>query len=255
MIENRKVFMELLFEMTRKELRTRYKYTFFGFLWLVANPVIQMLVIGFVFTYFMKEPVEQYYYFLFIGLLIWNYFSQSLTKATPSLVFERALIKKASSPNEVIVLSIILSNGIHFLTALLICLIITIAFGTFDMSKSLYLLLGVTLLGIFTTGISLLTSALNVRYRDTNFFVQALLIPWFYITPVIYSLTYIPSKLLWIWHLNPLTGIIQLIQYPLLNTLLPGIPSLLTGCLVILIITILGMVVFKKQSVYFDDWL
>src|SRR5258706_14767777 len=116
-------FWELLWGLTEKELRARYKYTVFGFLWLVANPILQMLVIGFVFTFFMKEPVIHYYYFLFIGLLVWNFFSLSLTKATPSIVFERALIKKAAFPRVVIPLSIILSNLIHFLFALVFYMI------------------------------------------------------------------------------------------------------------------------------------
>ena len=79
-------FWELLLAMTEKELRARYKYTIFGFFWLVANPILQMIIIYFVFSFFMKEPIENYQYYLFIGLLVWNFFSLSLTKTTPSIV-------------------------------------------------------------------------------------------------------------------------------------------------------------------------
>src|SRR3989337_4369260 len=105
-----RLFIDLLWGMTEKELRARYKHTVFGFFWLVANPLLQMLVIGFVFTFFMKEPITNYYYYLFIGLLVWNFFSLSLTKATPSIVWERSLIKKAKFQHSIIPLSIILSN-------------------------------------------------------------------------------------------------------------------------------------------------
>ena len=88
-------FLELLVAMTQRELRSRYKNTVFGFLWVVINPILQMLVIGFVFKFFMKGSIDNYYYYLFIGLLVWNFFSLSLTKATPSIVWERNLIKKA----------------------------------------------------------------------------------------------------------------------------------------------------------------
>ncbi|MEK7801481.1 MAG: ABC transporter permease, partial [Pseudomonadota bacterium] len=88
--------------MTEKELRARYKHTVFGFVWLVVNPLLQMIIIGFVFTFFMKEPIKLYNYYLFIGLLVWNFFSLSLTKATPSIMFERALIKKSAFPRMVI---------------------------------------------------------------------------------------------------------------------------------------------------------
>ena len=88
-------YIELLWGLTEKELRTRYKYTIFGFFWLVLNPIIQMVTIGFIFTFFVKESVEHYYYYLFIGLLFWNFFSTSLTKGAPVIVNERTLIKKA----------------------------------------------------------------------------------------------------------------------------------------------------------------
>lgn len=247
-------FWELLWAMTEKELRARYKYTVFGFLWLVANPILQMLVIGFVFTFFMKEPVEHYYYYLFIGLLIWNFFSLSLTKATPSIVFERALIKKAAFPRAVIPLSILLSNFIHFIIAFALFLILVSFVGTFSIVRLPYLIAGMGFLILFTTGISLLTCALNVRYRDINFFVQAILIIWFYTTPIVYSLSQMPRHLLWLWRFNPLTSVLQLFQYSLLNTPPPGPAILAANIGVTVIITALGILVFRDESRNFDDW-
>src|SRR3990167_5732195 len=100
-------FFDLLIGMTEKELRARYKNTLFGFLWMFINPLLQMLVIGFIFRLFIKEPIENYFLYLLVGLLVWNFFSLSLTKTTPSIVNERSLIKKAKFPREVIPLSII----------------------------------------------------------------------------------------------------------------------------------------------------
>lgn len=248
-------FLELLWGMTEKELRARYKHTVFGFLWLVANPVLQMLVIGFVFTFFVKEPVEHYYYFLFTGLLVWNFFSLSLTKATPSIVFERALVKKARFPRAVIPLSIMISNFIHFVLAFLIFLIPVLFLGTLSFTSFPYLLIGFCLLLIFTIGLSLLTSALNVRYRDVNFFVQAILLVWFYATPIMYSLAQMPKDILWLWRLNPLTSILQLFQHALLGAATPGLAMLATNITVIVVITALGILVFRDASRTFDDWL
>src|SRR3989344_1682486 len=103
-------FWELLWSMTEKELQVRYKHTIFGFLWLIANPLLQMLIIGFIFPLFVKEPITHYSYYLFTGLLAWDFFFLSLSKATPSIVNERSLIKKSVFPRMVIPLSIILSN-------------------------------------------------------------------------------------------------------------------------------------------------
>jgi lipopolysaccharide transport system permease protein len=247
-------FFELLLAMTEKELRARYKHTVFGFFWLVANPLLQMLVIGFVFTFFMKEPIIHYNYYLFVGLLVWNFFSLSLTKATPSIVFERSLIKKAAFPREVIPLSIILSNAIHFLIALLLYSIPVLFLHTMTPLSIFYILAGLLMLCIFTVGISLLTTALNVRFRDINFFVQALLIIWFYATPIVYSFSVIPYKYIWLWRLNPLTSVVQLLQHGFVATPLPGLGMLSANILTTLVITVIGVALFRKESKNFDDW-
>ncbi|MFH0750171.1 MAG: ABC transporter permease [Candidatus Gottesmanbacteria bacterium] len=247
-------FFELLFAMTEKELRARYKNTIFGFFWLVANPILQMLIIGFVFTFFMKEPILHYNYYLFVGLLVWNFFSLSLTKATPSIVFERSLIKKAAFPHEVIPLSILLSNSVHFLVALILYTIPVAFLNTLIPESILYILSGLLLLFTFTIGMSLLTTALNVRFRDVNFFVQALLIIWFYATPIVYSFSVIPYKFIWLWRLNPLTSVVQLLQHGFVNAPLPGYAMLGANMITALIICIIGISLFKKESKNFDDW-
>lgn len=247
-------FLELLIGMTQKELRARYKYTVLGFLWIVANPILQMLVIGFVFRFFMKEPVENYYYYLFIGLLVWNFFSLSLSKATPSIVWERNLIKKAKFPRSVIPLSIILSNFIHLVIAMAILIVPMLFLGTLSFARTIYVIAAFILLLVFTVGISLLTSALNVRFRDINFFVQATLIVWFYITPIIYPLSMIPYHYYWLWRFNPMTSILQLMQHGFLNKPLPGPAMFFVNMTLILIVFVWGVVIFDRESKNFDDW-
>jgi ABC-2 type transport system permease protein len=250
-----KHFLELLWGMTLKELMARYKNTFFGFLWVVINPIIQMLIIGFVFKFFISQSIENYYYYLFIGLLTWDFFSLSLNKGTPSIVYERSLIKKAKFFRSVIPLSIIFSNLIHTLIAISL-LSIPIAFlGTFGIGKIIYILVAFFLLVVFTSGLCLLTSALNVRYRDINFFVQSLLMVWFYLNPIVYTLSMIPYKYYWLWRFNPMTSILQLLQYGFLDKPLPGVAMITINSLLIMLIFVIGVLVFGKESKNFDDWL
>jgi len=250
-----KHFWELLWAMTEKELRARYKYTIFGFFWLVANPILQMIVIYFVFSFFMKEPIQNYQYYLFVGLLVWNFFSLSLTKGTPCIVYERSLIKKARFPRAVIPVSIILSNVVHFLLALILFIIPVLFLGTIVPSHIPSIFFGLVLLLTFTSGLTLLTSALNVRFRDVSFFVQALLIIWFYATPIVYSITVIPYKFMWLWRLNPMTSVVQLMQYGFLNAPPPGIGMLSANILTTILIFSLGIMIFRSESKNFDDWL
>lgn len=240
--------------MVEKELRARYKHTLFGFFWLVLNPILQMLIIGFIFTFFIKEPIIHYNYYLFIGLLVWNFFSLSLTKATPSIVFERNLIKKAAFPHEIVPLSIVFSNAVHFFLALLLYTIPVLCIGTMTPLSVVYIVPGLLLLFIFTIGLSLLTTALNVRFRDVNFFVQALLIIWFYATPIVYSISVIPHEYIWLWRLNPLTSAVQLVQHGFIGSPVPDSITLTANITATVIICTLGIVVFNKESKNFDDW-
>jgi lipopolysaccharide transport system permease protein len=247
-------FIELLLAMTEKELRARYKHTVFGFFWLVANPILQMLVIGFVFTFFMKEPIKNYYFYLFTGLLVWNFFSLSLTKATPSIVFERSLIKKAAVPRAVIPLSIMLSNLAHLALAQALFLVPVLFLGTMTPLSVVPIAVAYILLVLFTIGLSLLTSALNVRFRDVQFFVQAILIIWFYATPIVYSFLIIPRQFIWLWRLNPMTSILQLFQYGFIKYPPPGPAMLTINISVILFVFVLGIWMFHHESKNFDDW-
>lgn len=247
-------FRELLFIMTEKELRARYKYTLFGFFWIALNPLLQMLVVGFVFSFFIKEQVQNYYFFLFPGLLAWNFFSLSLTKTTPSILYERDLIKKADFPRSIIPLSIILSNLIHFLIAICLFSLIMILLGIFPLYRLPLLLVSILLLSIFTSGCCLLTTSLNVKFRDVNFFVQAILIIWFYATPILYPLSVIPQQHLWIWLFNPLTTVFQLIQFSLLGFPVIDLKQLVINSIFIIVITLIGARVFSMQNKYFDDW-
>jgi lipopolysaccharide transport system permease protein len=248
-------FIELLVIMTEKELRTRYKNTVFGFLWILLNPILQMITIGFIFTLFISRPVDHYYYFLFVGLLVWNFFSLSLTKSTSAIVFERSLIKKAYFPHAIIPLSIIGSNLVHFLIALLLCVVPVLFLHTMSVYTLFIIIEACCLLVFFTIGLSLLTSALNVQYRDVSFFVQALLAIWFYATPIVYSINQIPDDFVWIWNFNPLTVVVQLIQSAFLGTPSPRPDLFVTNLIIIAMISCLGAFVFHTKSKYFDDWL
>lgn len=240
--------------MTEKEIKARYKMAVFGFLWIFLNPLLQMLVLGFIFQFFIPIKTANYFEFLFPGLLAWNFFSYTVTKNTPMYINERALIQKAKFPRETIVLSVVLSNLFHFLMAL----VVFVLFEWLINSKIHWwrwcLLPGIAFwLAILTSGLSLLFSSLNVKWRDVNFGVQAMMPLWFYATPVIYSLDLLPSWLAkWI-HLNPLAAIIGILRWAIMGTEVPWFSLLISGISTIIIFEI-GVMVFRKESPFFDDW-
>lgn len=252
-MKNIRYYLDLLWAMSEREVKGRYKRAFFGFLWVILNPVLQMVVIGMVLSFFIKIP--NYFTFLFIGLLPWQFFSLSLSKATPSFVNERSLLQKAKFPLETIPLSIVLANFFHMLIAFSLLLPILFISGHWP-GISVFLVVPILIwLFIVTTGLCILSSSLNVRFRDIAFFVQTLLTLGFYATPIIYSLGSIPTYLQVFMALNPLAAIFELLHAVLLGVGHVSSTVLTINIVVTIFIVILAWFVFRKHARYFVDWL
>jgi len=248
-----KQYLDFLWAMTEREFKARYKRAVFGFLWVVINPLLQMLIIGIIFSFFIKIP--NYFLFLFTGLLPWTFFSLSISKATPSFVFERSLLQKAKFPKETIPLSIIFSSFLHLLISLVLFIAVLVVIGKLKFPNIFLMTPALVWLLAFTIGCSLFTSTLQVKYRDINFFVQTVLTLWFYASPVLYSLPLIPAGLGPMFALNPLTSILELFHLAVLGQGMLNIQTIAVNLIISIVVLCLGIVIYKKQHRYFVDWL
>lgn len=257
---------EFIWAFTLKEVKARYKKAILGFLWIILNPVLQMLIIGFIFQFFLPVNVDNYFLFLFTGLLPWNYFSYSVTKNTPMILHERGLIKKAKFPREAIVISIVLSNLFHTLIGWMLLIILLVGDKLLIEQYSILAALEYTLrlfatiplfiwLTILTIGFSFLFAALNVRFRDVNFLVQAIMPLWFYATPIVYTLNILPHSVNKMLYINPMTGLIELFHLVTLGHPVLDVKLIMMNALVSLGIFVLGYYIFTRESPYFDDYI
>lgn len=248
-------YIDFLLAMTGKEIKVRYKNAIFGFLWMFLNPLLQMMIIGFIFQYFVKVKIDNYFVFLFAGLLPWNFFSYTITKNTPMMIFERNLLQKAKFPKEVLIVALMLANAFHLVVSLGLLLLVLLA--TIKVRSNNLLLVPLALVWImsFTTGLSLMLTALNVRFRDVNFFIQAFIPLWFYATPIIYKLSILPKELQLWFYLNPLTGIIELFHLSLLAEPITNNGGIFISLGVSIFLVTMGIAVFIKESPFFVDWL
>jgi len=244
---------DLLIALTLKELKTRYKSATLGFLWAFLNPLFLMIVLSLVFTIIVRIQVEKYPLFLFVGLLPWTFFLQSLTAGTSSLTNNRDLLKKAAFPRAILPLSSIFSNLINFLISLLILLPILFIFNSF--SFSIFLLPFIIALHLaFTIGLVLITSSLDIYYRDVSFVIQALMLAWFYLTPILYPISMIPEKFMYLYALNPVVGITSLYHFALLGRGIENFFVLVPSILFTLFVFVFGIILFKKREPLFADW-
>jgi len=244
---------DLTIALTIKELKSKYKSATLGFLWILINPLLQMAVLTLVFSIFLKIDVKNYPLFVFSGLLPWMFFSLSLQAGTSSLITNRDLIKKTVFPRYLLPTSSVLAHLFTFVLALLLLIVFVVVM--FGITPLLFLLIPIILLQtILAISIVLLLSSLDVYYRDVSFILQAVLMIWFYITPILYPMTLVPKNFLFFYQLNPMVGIITAFQSIFLNTNIMSFTPLLISITETAILLPIGFFVFKKRSKYFADW-
>lgn len=235
-----------------KELKSKYKSAMFGFLWILINPLLQMIVLTVVFSIFIKININNYPLFVFSGLLPWMFFSLSLQSGTSSLVANRDLIKKLNFPRELLPVSSVLAHLSTFILAtVLLALFVGVVFGV---TFSFFLLIPViVLMALLAIGITLLLSSFDIYYRDVSFILQSALLVWFYITPILYPTALVPENFLFFYNLNPMVGIITGFQAIFLNTNIPW-NALIISVFEEMVLLLIGLFVFKVRSKYFADW-
>lgn len=240
------IYKELLFNLTSKELKLKYKNSALGFFWSFLNPLLMLTVYTFAFKFIMRIEIENYSLVLLAGLLPWNFFNASVQGSTMSLVNNSHLIKKVYFPREIIPLSLIMSNFVNFLMTLIVLFVAMLIFGVPLGINILMLPIVLVLLVMFTTGLSLMLSALNVYYRDISHFTEILFMAWIYLTPVIYSFSMIPEKYRIFLMLNPMTLVVELIRDTTIRNVFPDVKFLVALFVVASIVLAIGQRVFTK---------
>lgn len=245
---------DLAIVLTAKELKARYKSTFFGFLWVFVNPLLQMLVLSIVFKFFFKIQLENYPIFLFSGLLPWMFLTLSLTAGTSVFVDNRDILKKVVFPREILPLSAIFANFFNFIIAIAILIAVLAPLGFINFENLLLLPTAIVLHLVLTVGLVLLTSSLNVVFRDVFYIIQAVIILWFYLTPIFYPVSFVPERFLSIYGLNPMVGIVGLYRYSLMGKYLPDFVNLVSCVIISLLIFMVGFVIFEKRKTNIADF-
>jgi len=244
---------DLLVVITNKDLKVRYKSSVFGYLWSIANPLLFAMIYYFIFKLVMRVQIPNYTLFLITGLFPWQWFASSATNSLFSFIANAQIIKKTVFPRSVIPLSNVMMEGLHFLCTIPVIIAFLFVYG---MRPSLSWLWGVPIIAlgqvIFTFGISIIFSTLNLFFRDLERFVSLGIMLMFYCTPILYASDMIPEKFSWIITYNPLASMIlswrQLFMDGVLNYEYISI-LYITG----LVLTIVGLSLFNKLKYRFAE--
>ena len=248
-------YWELLVNLTKREVKSRYSQSFFGFAWAMAQPLATMVVFTFVFSRLgqIGSGGAPYPVFAYAALVPWFFFSNTVTSGMMSVITYRNIVTKTYFPREIIPLAQVTSRFLDFGAAATIFVVMLmyyrIGVGVWALTVPLF----IVMLVAFTCAVTLLTSATNVFYRDVSPVVTISLQLWLYLTPVAYPLAKVPDQYRLFFSLNPLTAIIEGSRSALVFNQAPDWSLVGLGGAIIAVLLIGSAIVFKTLDRYFAD--
>jgi lipopolysaccharide transport system permease protein len=248
-------YRELLYFLTWRDIKVRYKQTALGAAWAIIQPFFMMVVFSLFFGRLGKIPSDgvPYPIFVYCALLPWQLFAHSLTESSNSLVANERLITKVYFPRLVVPISAVLGGVVDFLIAfaILLCMMAWYHITPTIMILTLPLFLLLTVMTALAVGLWL--SALNVKYRDVRYTINFLTQFWLFATPVAYSSTLVPERWRALYGLNPMAGVVEGFRWALLGKS-KGPGALLAMSIVAVVILLIGgLYYFRRMENTFAD--
>jgi lipopolysaccharide transport system permease protein len=248
-------YRELLYFLTWRDLKVRYKQTVVGAGWAVLQPLAMTLVFVVVFGILARVSSGEIPYPIFVlsGLVPWQLFAMGLPRATISLVQHEGVITKIYFPRLILPISAVLGTVLDFVFAFLVLLVMMPFFGMLPAKTALLLPLFALLAVATVLGVGLWMSAVNVQYRDVGYVLTFLTQLWFFVTPIFYPSTRVPERFRPLYGLNPMVGVVEGFRWALLGKgQAPGLMLWVSAAIATLIF-IGGLFYFRRMEKTFAD--
>ena len=252
---------QLLQDFAWRELRSRYKGSALGFGWNFAIPLLNLAVFYLLFGVLLGQRPrtgtgeQNYAIFLFVGLLPWTFFANSLGAGASSIIANGAIVKKVRLPLQLLPAASVLSSLANFLLSMVVLFVVLAIFGPRHPEGLLYLPLLMVVQIVMNLGFAYLLAAANVFYRDVQHILGILLTAWYFLTPVLFSVQIVADRptereLL---YLNPMTSIVVAYQRALLDGLPPEWERLLYSGVFAVAVFVLGFWYFRRSKDTFEE--
>jgi ABC-type polysaccharide/polyol phosphate export permease len=246
----------ILAALARQDFRSRYKRASLGLVWAIAVPIFQGSVLVFVFSRVGRFATDDFSYgtYVLAGMIAWFYVSTSVMSATTSIVDSSGLTEKVWFPRAVLALVPSATNLVGLVISTAVVLAAVPVLGGDYTLRLLLLLPGSALLIAFTAGMGLVLSAAYVYFRDVRFMVQAALLAWLYLTPIVYPPSALGNAAEWL-DLNPLTGITGLLQRAVVDAPVPSGRAVAVSLGATLVLVVVGALLHRRHDRLFVDLL
>src|SRR5438067_1409098 len=248
-------YRELLYFLTWRDIKVRYKQTALGAAWAVIQPFFMMVVFSLFFGKLggMKSDGFPYPVFVFCALLPWQLFAFALSESSNSLVGNQNLITKVYFPRLVMPISAVLGGLLDFAIAFVILLGMMAYYGIVPGIAILTLPLFILLAIMTALGVGLWLSALNVQYRDVRYTIGFLTQFWLFATPVAYPSSIVPERWRALYGLNPMAGVVEGFRWALLGKANPPGALLAVSVVAVLLLLVGGLYYFRRMEQTFAD--
>ncbi len=248
-------YRELLYFLSWRDIKVRYKQTALGALWAILQPFLTMLVFSLFFGNLAKMPSDgiPYPIFAFSALVPWTFFSNGLTQSGNSLIQSAGMLKKVYFPRLIVPISSILSGVVDFLFAFLVLIGLMFWYGIVPTANVVWLPFLLLLAFGTALGVGLWLSAMNVQFRDVRYTIPFLAQFWLFATPIAYPSSLLSEPWRTIYGINPMVGVVEGFRWALLGTATAPGPLIIVSALTMLTILVTGMFYFRRMESTFAD--
>ena len=253
-IKNIWTFRDMVFELTHRELRGKYKGSVLGFLWTYINPLMQILVYAFVFSQIFRSGIEKFHLYLIVSMFPFNFFTGGVIQGLGSIRYQGDLVKKVYFPRQILPIVSLTVNFVNMLISFLIIYSILLVSGWgIDLKLQVWLLPVMVIEYFFALGLALMLSAVEVYFRDIEHIVTVLMMIWMYVTPMFYGIDIIPEKFLPVFYCNPMLYVIGMYQQILYYKVAPNMVYMARGAGFAVAVMAIGSVIFKVLEKRFAE--
>jgi ABC-2 type transport system permease protein len=247
-IHNFLAYKNLLKELVRRDVKTKYRRSVLGMLWSVLNPLGMMIIMSIVFSHVFRSNIENFPVYLMCGQVIFNFYNEASTVAMSSVLGNASLIKKVYVPKYLFPVSKVCSCFVNLVTSFIALVIVIVATGTKLSWTALLVFIPVIYVFVFSLGMGLMLSALVVTFRDLQHLYGILITAWMYMTPIFYPVDMLPEWVADLVRLNPLANFIEMFRDVILYNVVPS-GILQAKCIVSCVVALgLGFWIFYKQQ-------
>ncbi len=247
-------YREMIFSLTKRDLKGRYKGSALGFLWTFLNPLLQLAVYTMVFSVIMRSGIEDYYLFLFVALVPWIFFSTSLSGGASCIWAQQDMVKKIYFPREVLPLTYVTSQFVNMLLSFVVIFAVLLLSGHELNFIALLCLPPIMIVEyVLALGVTMLSCSVTVYLRDVEYILGIVTMAWQFSTPVMYGRETVPEQIQWLFDLNPMTPVIEAYRDILYYGRVPEMNTLLEAIVVGIVILCVGWVTFSRLQKHFVE--